>query len=124
VTLPAPEPGLVIRYAYLWLREHQQGRDEGVKDRPCAIVLALSDDDGETRVTVLPITHSPPENAAACLEIPTETKKRLASCSTKAMSSFGRGLIFVRSRAVISAQLPMAFCRRAFSRSCVSASCS
>jgi hypothetical protein len=52
VTLPRPQLGLVIRYSYLWLSEHREGREEGVKDRPCAVVLALVDADGETRVTV------------------------------------------------------------------------
>ena len=27
--LPAPEPGLVVRYADLWHAEHLQGREEG-----------------------------------------------------------------------------------------------
>ena len=48
-----------------------------MKDRPCAIVLALANDNGDTRVTVLPITHSAPENSATCIEIPPETKRRL-----------------------------------------------
>lgn len=47
--LPAPVPGLVIRYSYLWLEEHRQGREEGVKDRPCAIVLASAEtNEGQT----------------------------------------------------------------------------
>lgn len=29
MTLPVPEPGLVIPYAYLWRREHRKGQDEG-----------------------------------------------------------------------------------------------
>lgn len=40
---PEPEPGLVIRYAYLWRREQETGREKGTKDRPCAVVLALMD---------------------------------------------------------------------------------
>ena len=77
MTFPEPYPGLVIRYVYLWRREHQEGRDDGVKDRPCAIVMAVTDDDGEWQVLVLPITHSPPQYPADAIEIPTETKKRL-----------------------------------------------
>jgi hypothetical protein len=46
VNLPAPRPGLVIRYSYLWAREAEEGRDEGVKDRPCAIVLVMLDEGG------------------------------------------------------------------------------
>ena len=41
MSLPKPEPGLVIRYSYLWHAGHRQGREEGVKDRPRAIVLAI-----------------------------------------------------------------------------------
>jgi hypothetical protein len=32
-------PGQVIRYAYLWWNEARVGRGDGVKDRPCGIVL-------------------------------------------------------------------------------------
>lgn len=77
MTLPAPEPGLVIRYSYLWLREYEQGREEGAKDRLCAIILALVDADGDTRVTVLPVTHSAPGNPSTTIEIPHDTKRRL-----------------------------------------------
>jgi hypothetical protein len=77
VTLPVPAPGLVIRYSYLWQREHEQGREEGVKDRPCAIIFAIVDDDGDTRVTVLPVTHGPPQDPNVAVEIPLETKRRL-----------------------------------------------
>jgi hypothetical protein len=34
-----PAPGLVIRYVYLWSHEWVRGQEEGVKDRPCAIIL-------------------------------------------------------------------------------------
>ena len=76
--MPFPEPyaGLVIRYSYLWKREQEAGREEGTKDRPCAVVMAIMDQDGEWEVLVLPITHSPPDPADA-IEIPTATKKRL-----------------------------------------------
>jgi hypothetical protein len=40
MSFPAPETGQVIRYSYLWLNEHKRGREEGIKDRPCAIILA------------------------------------------------------------------------------------
>jgi hypothetical protein len=77
VNLPEPSAGLVIRYAYLWKREFDAGRDEGAKDRPCAIVMAVIDEDGDKEVLVLPITHTPPTNAADAIEIPTLTKNRL-----------------------------------------------
>jgi hypothetical protein len=77
VTWPTPAPGLVIRYAYLWEHEARAGQEEGVKDRPCAIILALHDDNERMRVYVLPITHSPPVEAGNAVEIPQATKRRL-----------------------------------------------
>jgi len=77
VSWPAPEAGLVIRYSYLWHSEHLQGRDEGVKDRPCAIIVALRQEDGGDRVLVVPVTHSAPAEASLALEIPAVVKKRL-----------------------------------------------
>ena len=69
--IPNPEPGLVISYAYLWHYEHQAGREEGQKDRPSVIVLAVEREaDGATVVTVLPITHSAPTDPASAVEIP------------------------------------------------------
>lgn len=77
MTFPEPYAGLVIRYSYLWKREHQEGREEGMKDRPCAVVLVVTDEDGEQEVLVLPVTHTPPANPIDAVEIPTETKRRL-----------------------------------------------
>jgi hypothetical protein len=77
VTWPRPRPGLVIRYSYLWRREALAGRDEGLKDRPCAVVLALQDEDGRTRVYALPITHSAPGPGKDAVEIPAMVKARL-----------------------------------------------
>ena len=49
MTLPAPEPGLVISYAYLWHDEYEAGKDEGRKDRPAAIVLTTERKDDSAR---------------------------------------------------------------------------
>lgn len=76
--IPNPEPGLVISYAYLWHHEYQTGREEGQKDRPSVIVLAVEREaDGATVVTVLPITHRPPTDAASAIEIPLPVKRHL-----------------------------------------------
>lgn len=78
MSLPEPHPGLVIRYAYLWKREFDQGREEGSKDRPCAIVMTVTADEaGMRQVLVLPITHAQPYDAADAVEIPAATKQRL-----------------------------------------------
>ena len=77
MSLPTPEPGLVIRYSYLWEREHREGREDGTKDRPCAIILAARDQAGETQVVVVPVTHSPPQDAGLALELPRAVKQHL-----------------------------------------------
>jgi len=74
---PIPQPGLVIRYVHLWRREALAGQEEGAKDRPCAAVLARQDEDGRTRVYVLPVTHSPPRSEAEAVEIPRAVTRRL-----------------------------------------------
>lgn len=75
--LPDPHPGLVIAYAYLWADEHAAGREEGVKDRPCAIVLVAERAEGGVMVTVVPVTHSAPADPRTAVEIPATTKRRL-----------------------------------------------
>jgi hypothetical protein len=78
VPLPKPVPGLVIRYSYLWYSEHLEGREEGQKDRPCAIIASIqADESGNTRVLVLPVTHNPPKQASLAVEIPAKVKQRL-----------------------------------------------
>ena len=74
---PSPVPGLVIRYSYLWASEHARGQEEGLKDRPCAVVLVSANKAGDRIVTVLPVTHTPPANARLAVEIPAATKRRL-----------------------------------------------
>ena len=77
MSLPAPRPGLVISYAYLWAREHGGGSEEGAKHRPCAIVAARQVIEGREVVTVVPITHTPPTEPADAIEIPPALKARL-----------------------------------------------
>ncbi len=77
MSLPAPYPGLVISYSYLWRREALEGREEGAKARPCAVVLASRDDEIHVVVTVLPITHSEPNPDTDAVEIPAKVKARL-----------------------------------------------
>ena len=75
--LPIPQPGLVISYSYLWHRERQEGGNEGRKNRPCAIVLAVEDADGDRLVYVAPITHVPPDDPSQAVELPAKVKARL-----------------------------------------------
>lgn len=77
MAIPTPEPGLVISYSYLWHHEHQAGRDEGRKDRPAVIVLAIDRASDGTTVTVLPVTHAPPTDPKAAVEIPPAVRMHL-----------------------------------------------
>ena len=95
MTLPAPEPGLVFRYSYLWRSEFLAGREEGVKDRPCAIILVTQDGDGESVVTALPITHSAPADPRYALEIPAITKQRLGLDAARSWVVFSESNLFV-----------------------------
>ena len=74
---PTPRAGLVIRYSYLWESEARAGREEGVKDRPCAIILVVLRVGEAPIVRVLPVTHSNPVDPEGALEIPLPTKLRL-----------------------------------------------
>jgi hypothetical protein len=78
VKVPEPIPGLVIRYSFLWQSEFLSGRDEGIKDRPAAIIAAIvSGTEGQKRVLVLPITHSPPTDPKRAIELVSGVKRRL-----------------------------------------------
>ncbi len=74
---PKAVSGQVISYAYLWQSEHYRGQEEGLKDRPCAVILVTFSDGGDERVTVLPITHSEPSQPEHGIEIPRATKIRM-----------------------------------------------
>ncbi len=71
--MAVPELGLVVRYSFLWSTEEARGREEGVKERPSAVVMLLEGG----LVGVLPITHAPPLDPFEAVELPLSTKRRL-----------------------------------------------
>jgi hypothetical protein len=77
VNWPKPFAGQVIRYSYLWRREAETGQEEGLKDRPCAIIIVVRDAEDRPLTVVVPITHTKPRDKSAAIEIPAVTKKRL-----------------------------------------------
>lgn len=77
MTLTTPTPGLVIRYSYLWSHEAAAGRDEGRKDRPCAVLFMTTVRSGAIVVVALPVTHATPTDPDLAVEIPSATKSRL-----------------------------------------------
>ncbi|CAI9121482.1 hypothetical protein [Brytella acorum] len=54
-----PEPGLVVRYDYLWTHEAARGQDQG-KDRLACLVAASDSMLRPRYVVLLPITPTPP----------------------------------------------------------------
>jgi hypothetical protein len=96
MTIPAPEPGLVINYAYLWHREYGAGQEEGRKDRPSVIVLCVERPEAEaTIVTVLPITHAAPKDKGEAVEIPAAVKRHLGLDDERSWIMVSEGNEFV-----------------------------
>ena len=77
VDIPDPQPGLVIRFGYLWRDEQDKGREEASKDRPSAVVMAFNESDGRKRVAVVPITHTKPHARSGAIPVPPATARRL-----------------------------------------------
>lgn len=75
--LPRPEPGLVIHYEYLWRHEHEASFSQGEKRRPCAIIVAVTTENGATETVVAPITHRRPTPPSVGIEIPLKVKRHL-----------------------------------------------
>lgn len=75
--LDRPKQRQVIRYSYLWLEESRAGREQGRKDRPCAIVLVTPGPKDRDRVLVVPVTHQRPTQPGTAIELPADVKARL-----------------------------------------------
>ena len=73
MALPDPQPGLVIRYDYLWTREAVAGRQQG-KDRPACLVAATDSTVKPRFVVLLPITHTAPSGDTVGIEIPAKVR--------------------------------------------------
>lgn len=72
-----PKPGEVINYSYLWEQEYREGRDEGVKDRPVAVVLVTKSVDGLDQVHVVPMTTKQPIGDQKAIEVPEAVRRQL-----------------------------------------------
>lgn len=74
--LPDPEPGLVIRYDYLWSGEAQAGRNQS-KERPACLLIASDPSPKPAFVVLLPITHTRPRGNTVGIEISAAARKHL-----------------------------------------------
>jgi hypothetical protein len=77
VKIPPPKPAQVIRYSYLWAVEHDEGKEEGRKDRPVAVVMTLQKEGGDLQVAVVPVTHSVPHADDDAMELAPAVKRLL-----------------------------------------------
>ena len=81
---PIPQGGLVIRYDYLWSSQEREGREEGSKERPCAIVLTMPlTKTGGQRVVVCGITRTRPGQSDEGVLIPPKVKRHLGLDETR-----------------------------------------
>jgi uncharacterized protein YifN (PemK superfamily) len=67
----------VLNYAYLWAHEAAQGQEEGVKDRPVVVVLSVQQVNGETVISVCPVTSQTPEDTSMAVQMPSQVKNHL-----------------------------------------------
>lgn len=76
MALPPAEPGQVIRYDYLWLRQAPSGHTSG-KERPACIVATIDEVTDPRLVVILPITHAQPRGDTVGVEIPHAVTRHL-----------------------------------------------
>src|SRR3954471_14619322 len=72
-----PRPTDVLSYAYLWHREAEQGRDEGTKDRPVVVVVAIKKREHGSQLVVVPVTTRPPRQGQTPVEMPPKVRQHL-----------------------------------------------
>jgi len=75
--LALPKPGEVINYSYLWKQEYREGRDEGLKHRPVAVVLVTQSAEGIDQVHVVPMTTKPPTGNQKAIEVSEAVRRQL-----------------------------------------------
>ncbi|MCF4130085.1 hypothetical protein [Methylobacterium sp. SyP6R] len=75
VTTETAETGLVVRYSFLWPREHGRGEREGRKDRPVCLVVPVNVAPGA--VVVFPITTQDPLPGRIAVAVPETERRRL-----------------------------------------------
>jgi hypothetical protein len=75
--MKTPEPTDVLSYVYLWADEAAQGREEGSKERPVVVVLAVEQVGKRLEVIVAPFTTKAPHRGDAHFELAPATIQRL-----------------------------------------------
>ena len=68
--------GCVIRYPYLWHREHEKGETGGRKSRQTAVGARLERRDGNDALILFPLTTTEPTSDRQAVEVPEIEKLR------------------------------------------------
>ena len=72
-----PRPTDVLSYVYLWHGEAEDGHEEGSKDRPVVVVVAIEKREHGTQLLVVPVTTRPPRQGDASVEMPVRVRQHL-----------------------------------------------
>jgi hypothetical protein len=75
VPIDRPETGLVIRYNFLWSREHDHGAEHGRKARPVCAVVPLTREGDD--VVLFPLTTREPGPDRLAVRVPETERHRL-----------------------------------------------
>ena len=69
--------GEVIVYPYRWVEERDADRSQdGVKDRPCCVVVTATTSSGAILIFLAPVSSKPPRVGQTALPIPALERKR------------------------------------------------
>lgn len=76
--------GHVVAYPYLWKWQADRGQEEGEKERPTCLVIAVKDKvQNLTHLVILPISGTPPKSGQTAIEIPSLELKRAGLTDAK-----------------------------------------
>jgi hypothetical protein len=79
MALPAPVPGLVVRYSYLWNQEYRQGRRmRDWENEDTNLATRVRADHTDDRAGAILFTFVTPSDMEFAVEIPAKVKERLA----------------------------------------------
>jgi hypothetical protein len=100
-------------HAHVGIKKRRADRKKR-KDRLCVIALAVERrQDGETPVTVWPVTRRPPNDAAAGVEIPRAVKTASAHGSLSARATNSSGPVMICEKCAAPIDTTTAIFRRA-----------
>ena len=80
---PKLQHGLVLNYDFLFRDRYERGIKQAPYPHPCVVFHIGRGGEGKTQVYVAPISHSPPAQGVAAVEIPERDAQRLGLLSRR-----------------------------------------